>query len=254
MCMSNLNPSITQPIANMKAWSGNQIASTSNLAERKIYMWVGSADTTVGPNVMAQLKAQLADFGSSANTMYENLPGAVHTFPTDFDGEGDNACSMSMSPFVSNCNYDGAGAVLKWLYGDLKARNSGSASGTTVAYAQSGSYGAAGLDTTGYLYVPKACAAGSSTACKLHVVMHGCEQSYSQIQNKFITNSGYTLWADTNNIIVMFPQAVADESMHSMWDGMESSNPLACFDWVGWYGTNADQIGGEFSQVLLVVM
>ena len=252
--MYNGNPTITEPVANMKAWSGNQIATTENLAARKIYMWVGSADTTVGPNVMAQLKAQLANFDSAANTSYVTTSGASHTFPTDSDGEGDSTCGFSMSPYISNCNYDGAGAVLQWLYGNLKARGSGTSTGMTIAFAQTGCYGAAGMDTTGYLYVPKACAAGSSTVCKLHVALHGCLQSYSQVGNKFITNAGYTSWADTNDIIVLFPQAVADETMHTVWSGMELPNPNACFDWVGWYGTNADQIGGKFACVLPLVV
>ena len=245
--MYNGHPSITQPTANMKAWSGNQIAPVSNLAQRKIYMQVGSADTTVGPNVMAQLKAQLATFSEPAMTTYVTTSGAAHTFPTDFDGAGDSTCGISMSPYVSNCQYDGAGAVLKWMYGDMKARNMGTATGSIVPYAQTGKFGAAGMDTTGYLYVPKACAAGASGVCKLHVVMHGCLQSYSQIGNKFITNSGYTKWADTNNVLVLFPQAVVDNSMHTVWSGMPLPNPNGCFDWVGWYGTNADQIGGETS-------
>ena len=252
--MFNGNPSIAEPVANMKAWSGKQIASTSNLAARKIYMQVGSADFTVGPNVMTQLKVQLANFGSSANTTFVTTTGASHTFPTDFDGAGDSACGISSSPFISNCNYDGAGAVLQWIYGNLKARSIGTATGTAISYAQTGSYGATGMDTTGYLYVPKACVAGSSTICKLHVALHGCKQSYSQIGNKFIVNAGYTLWADTNDIIVLFPQAVVDDSMHSIWSGLELVQPNACFDWVGWYGTNADQIGGELAQILLFVV
>ncbi|KAL9045079.1 MAG: hypothetical protein Q9214_001836 [Letrouitia sp. 1 TL-2023] len=247
-CMYNGFPSIAEPVANMKTWSGKQIASTSNLAARKIYLWVGAADFTVGPNVMAQLKAQLANFDNSANATFVITNGASHTFPTDFDSTGDSACSMSWSPYISNCKYDGAGAMLKWIYGNLNARNTGTASGMTVPYAQTGSYGAAGLDTTGYLYVPKACVAGSSTVCKLHVAMHGCLQSYSQIGNKFITNTGYALWADSNNIMVLFPQAIVDYRMHTIWSGLESPNPLGCFDWVGWYGTNADQIGGMLAR------
>ena len=252
MCMYNGQPSIDKPTANMKQWSGNQIASTDNLAARKIYMWVGSADITVGPNPMGKLKDQLANFDDSANTTFITTSGASHTFPTDSQASTNNACSMSMSPFISNCNYDGAGEMLKWIYGNLNPRgNTGSPTGTTVSYAQTGSYGAAGMDTSGYLYVPKACAAGSSTTCKLHVALHGCLQSYSQIGNKFIANAGYNAWADTNNIIVMFPQAVVDETMHTVWSGMELPNPNGCFDWVGWYGTNADQIGGKLARILL---
>ena len=40
MCMDNLNPSIVQVTVNMKAWSGNRIASTNSLTARKIYMEV----------------------------------------------------------------------------------------------------------------------------------------------------------------------------------------------------------------------
>ncbi|PKX93372.1 putative polyhydroxybutyrate depolymerase [Aspergillus novofumigatus IBT 16806] len=243
-CMYNQNPSITGPIANMKTWSGNKINPVSNLQSRRIYMWTGTADTTVGPNVMSQLKAQLANFDATDNVSYITTSGAVHTFPTDFDASGDNSCSSSGSPYISNCQYDGAGAVLKWMYGTLNARNTGTLSGSIVSFSQTGEYGASGMDTTGYLYVPKACQSGSSTVCKLHVALHGCLQSYSMIGSKFISNTGYNMWADTNNIIILYPQAVADSSMHTIWTGMQLPNPNGCWDWVGWYGANADQVGG----------
>jgi hypothetical protein len=184
--MYNANPSITTPIANMKSWSGNQIASVTSLEQRKIYMWVGSFDTTVGPNVMNQLKAQLANFDDLANISYVTTSGAAHTFPTDFNGVGDNSCSFSTSPYISNCNYDGSGAALQWIYGSLKARNTGSLSGSVISFDQSGSYGANGMDTTGYIYVPQSCASGA-TVCSLHVALHGCLQSYKSIGSNFHT-------------------------------------------------------------------
>lgn len=147
----------------MKSWSGNKINPVSNLQSRKIYMWTGTADTTVGPNVMSQLKTQLANFASAANVSYITTSGAAHTFPTDFDAAGDNSCSSSVSPYISNCQYDGAGAVLQWMYGPLNARNPGTLSGSIVSFSQTGEYGASGMDTTGYLYVPRACQPGSST-------------------------------------------------------------------------------------------
>ena len=51
--------------------------------------------------------------------------------------------------------------------------------------------------------------------------------------------------ADTNNIIILYPQAVPDNSEHTIADGTLLTNPNGCFDWVGWYGTNFDQKGGE---------
>jgi hypothetical protein len=197
--MYNGNPSIITPTANMRSWSGNQIDAVANLQSRKIYMQVGSSDTTVGPNVMNQLKQQLANFDTSSNTIYVTTNGAAHTFPTDFAGSGDNACGSATSPYISNCGYDGAGAVLQWMYGRLNARNTGTLSGSVVSFSQTGSYGASGMDTTGYLYVPKACQDGL-TVCKLHVALHGCLQSYSNIQSKFIDNTGYNMWAGKNEL------------------------------------------------------
>jgi hypothetical protein len=176
----------------MNSWSGNQINPVSNLKNRRIYMQVGSSDYTVGPNVMNQLKAQLANFDTSSNVAFITTSGASHTFPTDFSGSGDNPCGMSESPYVSNCNYDGAGAVLQWMYGTLNARNNGTLTGSVISFAQTGSYGASGMDITGYLYVPSACASGS-TVCKLHVALHGCLQSYNSIGSKFIDNTGYNM-------------------------------------------------------------
>ena len=196
------------PTANMKSWSGNQIDVVSNLARRKIFLEVGSADTTVGPNPMNALKAQLANFDSSANTTFVEHSGQAHTFPTDFDSSGDNACGSALSPFISNCNYDGAGAVLQWMYGTLKARNTGTLTGSIVSFAQTGSYGASGLDTTGYLYVPATCASGA-TVCKLHVALHGCAQSYSQVGLDFIQNTGYNKWAGSVSPFLYSTQALS---------------------------------------------
>ncbi|EAW10406.1 putative polyhydroxybutyrate depolymerase [Aspergillus clavatus NRRL 1] len=145
----------------MTSWSRNQIAPVSNLAQRKVYLQVGTADTTVGPNVMAQLQEQLAGFVDASNMTYIITKGAAHTFPTDFDGDGENPCGTASSPYISNRGYDGAGA----------ARNDGALSGSALAFEQTGSYGAAGMDGTGYVDVPLACQAG--TKCTLHVALHG---------------------------------------------------------------------------------
>ncbi|EXA28966.1 hypothetical protein FOVG_19466 [Fusarium oxysporum f. sp. pisi HDV247] len=242
-CMYNLTPSITQPVANMKSWSGNQIDPIANLPNRKIYMQVGSADTTVGPKPLNQLKAQLANFVGQSKVSFVTTNGAAHVFPTDFSATGNNNCGRAASPYISNCGYDGAGDVLKWMYGALNPRTNRALSGTLVSFAQTGTKGASGMDTTGYLYVPQVCQDGS-TVCKLHVALHGCQQSYGHIGSKFIDNTGYNKWADANKIIILYPQAKVDHTVHSIWGGTMLSNSNACFDWMGWYGSNADQRGG----------
>lgn len=263
--MFNEIPSVDIPIANVKAWSGNEIADITNLMYRKVYLQTGSADAVIGSNVMGQLREQLQSFTDPDNVIYVTTNGAAHTFPADFDGQGDNPCDISESPYLSNCGYDGAGAVLHWLYGALKPRNTGSLSGRVIPFSQTGPYGAPGMDDIAYLYLPASCQ-NSSTACKLHAVLHGCTQGYSMIGDKFVNNTGYKLWAgmewspevlkvytpnsyliDTNDIIILFPQAVADNTIHKTWDGTPRNNSLGCWDWIGQYGNNTDQIGGELS-------
>jgi hypothetical protein len=160
------------------------------------------------------------------------------------------------------------------MYGALNARNMGPLTGDVIPYSQTSSYGANGMATTGYLYVPAACK-DRSTVCKLHVALHGCLQSHGQIGSKFINNTGYDKWAgmghllyvhssvspannfirnltDTNDIIILYPQATTDNSLHTVWNGALLSNSNACWDWLGWYGSNADQKGGELSRVSAV--
>jgi poly(3-hydroxybutyrate) depolymerase len=254
-CMYNSTPSITTPNANINAWSGNQIDAKSNLTNRKIYLWGGTSDTTVGPNVMNQLKSQMTTFGSAANIKYDTTSGAAHTFPTDFAGTGDNACSSASSPYISNCSFDGAGAVLKHLYGaGLNARNTGTLGGSVVSFDQSAYLSAAnGGGATGYAYVPANCAPGGATVCKLHVALHGCQQNYGKIGDKFIQNTGYNKWADTNNIVILYPQTTVDNTSHSTWSG-SLANPNACWDWIGWYGANADQKGGTQMAALVAMV
>jgi poly(3-hydroxybutyrate) depolymerase len=244
-CMYNQTPSITAPDANVKSWSGTSNEdSAANLANRKIFLWTGSADTTVGPNVMNQLKSQLSTYATAANVSYVTTSGAVHTFPTNFSGSGDNSCSSSVSPYISNCSYDGAGAVLQWIYGTLNAPNTGTLGGTVVSFNQTSFIASGnGMDTTGYLYVPGNCASGS-TVCKVHVALHGCLQSHGSIGSEFINNTGYNRWADTNNIIVVYPQAIADDTSHTTPGNGSLSNPNGCWDWVGWYGSNYDEKPG----------
>jgi hypothetical protein len=197
--MNNQTPSTTIATANMGSWSGSLIDPIENLGSRKIYMQIGTSDTTVGPNPMYQLRDQLAKFNDPSLVSFVMTDRAVHTFPTDFDADGNNPCDVEgQPPFVSNCGYDGAGEALQWMYGSLVPRNEGLLTGSVISFDQTGALVAPGMDATGYLYVPLACQDGS-TACKLHVALHGCRQSYGQINSAFIKNTGYNKWAGTQD-------------------------------------------------------
>ncbi|MDM8550582.1 hypothetical protein QUF72_10905 [Desulfobacterales bacterium HSG2] len=58
-----------------------------------------------------------------------------------------------------------------------------------------------------YVYVPKSC---EEKTCRIHV---GCKQGATLIGDKYYGTTGYNELADTNDIIVLYPQ-------------VEPSNPI----------------------------
>lgn len=230
--------------ADINNWSGTANDDKSLVAGQKIFLFVGSSDTTVGPNPMSALQTQYANNGvPAASRVYTQRAGTAHTFPTDFDAAGNNACSSTASPYISNCGYDGAKAVLSHFYGALNPRNNAPAAGNYIEFDQTAYIaGNPGMSATGWVYVPASCAGG--TQCRLHVALHGCVQNAATIGDKFIRNTGYTRWADTNDIIVLFPQARVDNTIHGTPASGIASNPNGCWDWIGWYGSNFAQKAG----------
>ena len=45
----------------------------------------------------------------------------------------------------------------------------------------------------------------SLVVCKLHVSFHGCQQSYSTIDDVFIVHNGLNEWAESNNVHTLPP-------------------------------------------------
>jgi poly(3-hydroxybutyrate) depolymerase len=245
-CMYNATISaamLTGMQNDINAWSGSTNDNRSNVAAQKVYMFVGTSDTTVGPNPMNAGKTQYTNNGvATANLDYIQRAGTAHVFPTNFDSTGNNACSSSASPYISNCGYDGAQAMFTRFYGTLNARNNAPAAGNYIEFDQTAFSTNPGLAATGWLYVPASCAAGAT--CKVHVALHGCQQNYATIGDKFVTNTGYTRWADTNNIIVLFPQTKVDSVSRPTAASGSLGNPNGCWDWIGWYGNNFAQKAG----------
>ncbi|CAF0775007.1 unnamed protein product [Adineta steineri] len=252
-CMYSSNPSITKSISNTKLWSGNKIDDIKNLSRQKVYMISGTSDTTVSVSIMNQLYKYYVTEGQfipSENVVFKKDLKAAHTFPTDFDSTGNNPCTSASSPYVSNCGFDGAEAILKHIYGPLKAKNTGSLTGKFIEIDQSEfltNPRSSGMSMTGWVYVPKSCDNGE--VCKLHIAYHGCLQGYEKIGDKYVKNTGYNRWADTNNIIVLYPQAVATTT-RSLTDRAPFPNMNGCWDWIGWYGTDFNHKTGKQSAAM----
>jgi poly(3-hydroxybutyrate) depolymerase len=230
--------------ADLNNWSGTANDALANVAAQKVFMFVGTSDTTVGPNPMNAVRTQYTNNGvTAANLSYVQRSGAAHVFPTDFDSTGNNACSSSSSPYISNCGYDGAKAALTKFYGTLNARNNAPAAANYIEFDQTPyTAGNPGMAASGWAYVPADCASGAS--CRLHVALHGCQQNAATIGDKFVKNTGYSRWADTNHIVVLFPQTKVDNTSRPTSASGSLANPNGCWDWIGWYGSGFAQKAG----------
>ena len=178
--------------------SSGAIDPVGNLNASKVYLFSGTLDSVVKPAVMNDLLSYYQSFVSPANIVYKKDVAAEHAMVTDDYG---NACSTKGSPYINDCNFDLAGALLSQLYGPLNARNNGALGGSFIEYDQTAFISGHGMAGTGWLYVPQACTAGEH--CKLHVVFHGCKQNTAYIGQQYVRNTGYNRWADTNKIVVL---------------------------------------------------
>ncbi len=203
------------------AAADGRLASLENLSNDPVWIFHGSLDDAVPLAVNdALVNTYLALISSDQVTVITNIP-AAHTFPAD--GVGSD-CDKLASPFVGDCGYDAAGQLLQTLYPGLQPWTAEASTAISPVKLQ----GAADamLDENAWLFVPSACEQ-EGAGCALHLVLHGCAQSASQVQTAFIVQSGYLHWAEKNNIVMAFPQVVAS-----------IVNPLACWDWWGYSGDN----------------
>ncbi len=200
-----------------KKWAGdNAIDPTSAMANSKVYIFSGTKDAVVLAATSEALSKYYAAFIPAANIVHKKDIPAAHGFVTD---EGAAACDNVAAPFLNNCGFDLSGALLQHLYGPLTARKSGALDGTLIEFEQTPFEAAHGMGATGYAFVPKACASGQS--CRVHVALHGCKQNATDIGDAFAKNAGYNRWADTNRIVVLYPQT-----------GKGATN--SCWDWWGY--------------------
>jgi poly(3-hydroxybutyrate) depolymerase len=150
-------------------------------------------------------------------------------------------CEANERPFITACGYDQAHDVLQHIYGDLKPASE-ALGGRFVEFSQAefvpgGKLAENGLYETGYVYVPAGCEPDGDAKCALHVSLHGCAQSAEVIGDEFYKSIGLNEWGDSNNIIVLYPQArsisAQDFPIKHGSDLMES-NPEGCWNWFGY--------------------
>jgi poly(3-hydroxybutyrate) depolymerase len=196
------------------------IDPTTNLANSRVYLFSGAKDSIVPPATTAALQTYYQNYLPAANIAYKKDIEAEHAIVTDDYGA---ACLTKAAPFINNCNFDWAGAMLQHLYGALNARSKTALSGALTEFDQTPFVAGHGMAATGWVYVPKSCESGS--VCRVHVALHGCKQNATDVGQEFVRNAGYNRWADANNIVVVYPQT-----------GKGATN--SCWDWWGYDDAN----------------
>ncbi len=213
------------------------IDDPAKLAAQRVFLFSGADDNVVNPVVMDALDGYYASFIPTASIQYVNRrPATSHTWPTlDYGG----GCDVVAPPYVGKCSYDGAGIALQQIFGTLAAPAT-TPSGSIVPVPQ-GKFitdpNSHSLSDTAYAYVPAACASGDT--CKLHISFHGCLQNADAVGDAFYAHSGLNEWADTNHIVVLYPQTIKS-----------GVNPEGCWDFWGYDSPDfAKQTGPQMAMV-----
>jgi hypothetical protein len=230
---------VTALVKVTKSWAQRGLIDpVQNLRDRPIYLWSGLFDTIVNQSAMNALQSYYRDLGANV-FHYDRDFAAGHGWESPY---GPIQCGLASTPFINMCYdqnevpppfdwlpqvYDSEEVWLSQLVGPLKPKNDGTLRGSVLSFDQgefatSGIAGRISMAGKGYVFVPKDCANGAT--CSLIVALHGCLQHYGAIGPPFINDSGINQWADTNNIVVLYPQTIA------------SSNNLGtgCWDWWGY--------------------
>jgi predicted esterase len=188
-----------------------------NLKDSNVYLYSGISDSVVKQGVVKKNEEMYRDFGANVKTEYKI--DSEHCYPTIKNG---NSCKVASLPFINSCNFNGAYESMNFILGGglneekvYKEENLFEFDQTHYETFNSG------LNSVGFLYVPDECKQGRK--CRLHVAFHGCLQTLDDIGKKYIELTGINDVAESNNIIVLYPQVKAS-----------ILNPKGCWDWWGY--------------------
>jgi poly(3-hydroxybutyrate) depolymerase len=231
-------PSLAQQENTVEQLAKNgRIDNPEHLRMQRAWMFSGGGDRTVQRSVMDALAGFYRTYLPETSIRYVKHPDAGHAMPS-VDASPSNACETSEPPFINRCQQvDAAGELLNHLLGPLKAK-SAKPDGQMLRFDQraflSGKPVDASMADEGYAYIPRDCQAGG---CRIHVAFHGCRQSADAIGTRFVTDAGYNGWADTNRMIVLYPQARSRYGL-ALGSWKYVMNPKGCWDWWGYSGAN----------------
>jgi len=237
-CMNppeNLGPNLPRLESKTRELSSDgDIDTISNLANDRIYLFSGQNDKTVHPPVMDSTLTFFTDLGVPVDAIsYDNSVNAGHAIITNH--ADDVPCSETESPYINNCNFMQSSRIIEHIYPGSQPA-AAQISGQIIEFDQTEFFpnDITSMSDKGFAYVPEQCAQG--TECRIHVAIHGCEQGYESIGDDYYSSTGYNEMADTNNLIILYPQASKSITM--------PVNPKGCWDFWGYSSYN--QLAPDF--------
>jgi len=206
-----------------KLEKNKKIAQLQNLNQKPVYIFAGTKDSVVRLEGAYRIKEFMDYF--SANTIIKTDLASEHGFPTLNQGQ---KCDKMGEPWIQNCQFDGAGELLKALYGNLKKPTKDASDVNILSFNQKEFSSLTNfLYDEGYMYVPSNCRQAENRQCRLHIAFHGCVQGPEYSQDIFPKTAGYNRWAEENDIVILYPSAKTG-----------GLNLKGCWDWFGYSGKN----------------
>lgn len=201
----------------------NQIDPIVNLKDDSVFIFSGTLDTVISPSVVKQTEEYYKHYVSLANIYTNYSTDSEHCFPTVSYG---NQCNVLGSPYMSKCNFDGAGRTLQSLYKNIEPFTKEPSNHRLKVFDQTRFYNPyeyTSLNEFGFIYIPENCE--RIHICRLHISFHGCLQGWEFISNTYALYSGFNVWAEENDIMILYPYVKSS-----------LDNPKGCWDWWGYTG------------------
>jgi predicted esterase len=218
-----------------------KIDPLSNLQNTPVFIFSGKQDIQVYPGVVEKQASFYSNFVSPASLHLDFDMDTSHTWPTISSG---NPCWYFGPPYIGACGFDAAGAILQYSFSALISKGTFNSSNLfEFDQAEYADVWTAGLSSRGWVYAPSFCRS-APIKCRMHMHLHGCLQNYDNIGSVFAQESGFAEWAETNNLVILFPQTVAGRN-----------NPNACWDFDGYTGPDwTNQKGVQMSSLQQIAL
>lgn len=225
-------------------YSQRLIENPANLLNKPLYVYAGTRNWLFTADMSLRILQVFEPYIRNPKVIRTVVQDANLTLPTArADYPPCNGPPNSLQ--LSNCGLSGPLDSLQFLLGESAIRQPATEIQLEplLTFDQSEFfYGANGgrydMDSVGYLYIPRLCRS-NQVDCLLHFYFHGCSVGRQYVGEGHVRNSGYLEVAETNGIIMVFPQAVAS-----------AENDIGCWDTYGFTGPlYATQRGSQVTAV-----